>query len=44
MKILILLISFFSLNAQQLIDTQKENPVEIYAEDSIEWHKNEKSI
>ena len=43
MKILILLISFFfSLNAQQLIDTQKENPIEIYAEDSIEWHKNEK--
>ena len=43
MKILILFISFFfSLNAQQLIDTQKENPIEIYAEDSIEWHKNEK--
>ena len=43
MKLLTLLITFFfSLNAQQLIDIRKENPVEIYAEDSIEWHKNEK--
>ena len=43
MKLLTLLITFFfSLNAQQLIDKRRENPVEIYAEDSIEWHKNEK--
>ena len=34
---------FFSYSfSQQLIDNSKDNPVEIYAEDSIEWHKNEK--
>ena len=43
MYVLILLIFIFSeLQSQQLIDGKKDNPVEIYAEDAIEWHKNEK--
>ena len=43
MYLLILLTFIFSgLNSQQLIDSKKDNPVEIYAEDAIEWHKNEK--
>ena len=43
MYLLILLAFIFSeLQSQQLIDGKKNNPVEIYAEDSIEWHKNEK--
>ena len=42
MKILILLISFFLIKCPAIDRHTKENPVEIYAEDSIEWHKNEK--
>ena len=43
MYLLILLTFIFSeLQSQQLIDSKKDNPVEIYAEDAIEWHKNEK--
>ena len=43
MYLLILFTFIFSeLHSQQLIDSKKDNPVEIYAEDAIEWHKNEK--
>ncbi len=42
MSKILLFVIFFSLSvfSQQLI-TQKDNPVEIYAEEGIEWHKNE---
>ena len=38
MYLLILLtLIFFELHSQQLVDSKKDNPVEIYAEDAIEW-------
>tara|TARA_B100000287_G_scaffold288153_1_gene271551 strand:+ start:2360 stop:3169 length:810 start_codon:yes stop_codon:yes gene_type:complete len=43
LRILLILALFVSPTlSQQLIDNKKENPLEIYAEDAIEWHKNEK--
>ena len=42
-RILLIFALFFSPTlSQQLIDNKNENPLEIYAEDAIEWHKNEK--
>ena len=45
MYLLILLtLIFLELQSQQLVDSKKDNPVEIYAEDAIEWNKKEKKI
>ena len=40
----ILILTFFSIaNSQQLINqNENDEPIEIYADNGIEWHKNDK--
>ena len=44
----LLIIIFFSpnfLNSQQIVNNKKNGkPIEIFAEQGIEWHKNEKKF
>ena len=44
---LLIIIFFFPnfLNSQQIVNNKKNGkPIEIFAEQGIEWHKNEKNI